>query len=108
MSSFATLEIQYTGGADPIDFGEIYDQAKKVVTEQGYHTDVLASLRDAFDEGRADVSITAGGLRGLVTDIAALCPEAQFEVRACGEDIRDTWVAAFEQGAPVFDEGPWD
>lgn len=68
----------------------------------------LNDLRDLFEDGRADIGGWAKEFTELVEEIAKLYPDVEFEMRACGEEFRDTCVRDFKGGEVVFAAGPWE
>ncbi len=108
MSFDSTLQINFLGYGDEINFDMIYDEVEERVVAESYPAEVAMNLRHAFETGQSDFAITAAGVRGLVMSIGEVCPSSHFEARATGEALTDTWVGIFEMGTWTLDEGPWD
>lgn len=108
MSFYATLEIVESGAGEPITIETLSEQILAILNDDGIHLDVWSDIKTAFETGKADFTVNAAYLRSLIQSIALHLPKAAFEVRACGEEIRDTWIGFFEYTHWVFDEGPWD
>lgn len=108
MSFYTALEISYTGGADAPNIDTVSAAILKLLDEDGIHHNVLKSIKEAFERGRADFSVHSAYLAQLIQLISGLIPNCSFEARGLGEEFRHTWVRSFDEGRLVFEAGPWD
>jgi hypothetical protein len=107
MSSSTLLQIAYASD-ESIDMDEHAERIYAILQQCGYSRETLNNLRDAFEDGEAELGGWADGLLPIVEQIAKLVPAVKFYARATGEEFRDTWIREFEDGKAVFAAGPWD
>jgi len=106
MSYLSILQIRYPD--DPLDIDDIGDLLLPSLDKMYIAHSVIDDLRDAFDDGEAEIYLPAGMVIDLVELIADLVPEVPFEARCLGETLRDTWIRTYENGLAIFEVGPWD
>lgn len=101
------LQIAYASD-ESIDVDEHAERIYPILQQCGFPRETLNDLRDAFEDGEAELGGWADGLLPIIEQIAQLVPAVGFHARAMGEEFRDTWVREFEDGKAVFAAGPWD
>jgi len=106
MSYYTGLEVQHFENA-PVSIQSLLPRIASQLDDDGISRDVLKDLEEAFTTGKATLKVHSGYVAILIDLVHQLAPEAEFGVRASGEELRDVWIKEFRQDQK-FQVGPFD